>query len=127
MYASKQAGVYKSTDEGVNWIPANTGLPSVAFFRHLHVDRQSAGTVYGSSFNKDPFPVGRPASPDFWNALFKTTDGGMSWNKIGAGVLPETRAVLSFAVSPQNPATLYAGYYHPTGAELYRSTDGGTT
>ena len=126
LYASKQTGVYKSTDGGANWISANTGLPSDAFVRHLHIDPQSSGTVYASSMNTEPFPVGRPPNAQFWNALFKTTDGGTSWNKIGSGILPESRALLSFAVNPQNLANLYAAYYHPTSAELYRSTDGGT-
>ena len=70
--------------------------------------------------------MGRPVSDGLWNALFKSTDGGASWNKIGSGSLPETRAILSFAVSPQKPGNLYASYYHSTSVELYRSTDGGS-
>jgi photosystem II stability/assembly factor-like uncharacterized protein len=126
MYASKQSGLYKSTDGGVSWVAANTGLPPAFFIRHLRIDPQDSKTVYVSIANTDPFPIGPPASSNFRTAVFKTTDGGASWNRIGAESLSEIRAVLSFAVSPQKPHNLYAAYYHPTSVELYRSSDGGS-
>jgi hypothetical protein len=53
------------------------------------------------------------------NTLFKSTDGGHSWEPIG-GVRD---AIVDIAISPQDPATVYFA----TSALVYRSVDGGRT
>jgi photosystem II stability/assembly factor-like uncharacterized protein len=50
--------------------------------------------------------------------LFKTTNGGASWNPENAG-LPNY--VTALAIDPQNSSTLYAG----SNSGVFRSTDGG--
>jgi photosystem II stability/assembly factor-like uncharacterized protein len=57
--------------------------------------------------------------------LFKSTDGGGSWNLAGSG-LPESAEgvdvqVQNLAIDPQNPGTLYAGGYYG----MFKSTNGG--
>jgi beta-propeller repeat-containing protein len=56
--------------------------------------------------------------------IFKSTDGGSTWNAASAG-LPDN-SFNAFAIDPKTPATLYAGMgdlYGPGGA--FKSTDGG--
>jgi photosystem II stability/assembly factor-like uncharacterized protein len=51
--------------------------------------------------------------------LIKSTDGGLSWNPVGlTGV-----GVLTLAIDPLTPTTLYAG----TNSGVYKSTDGGSS
>src|SRR5947199_182719 len=66
--------------------------------------------------------------------LFKTTDGGASWNATGLTNI----SVLALAIDPVTPTTLYAainvlsaGWYGsptgPTTGGIYKSTNGGAT
>lgn len=69
-----------------------------------------------------------PAAPDrafcgtFEAGLFRSTDAGGPWERVGGATLPA--AVTSVAVSPHDPDVVYAGT-EPSG--VYRSTDGGDT
>ena len=51
--------------------------------------------------------------------LFKTTDGGASWNATGLTNI----SVLALAIDPLTPTTLYAGVY----GGLFKSADGGAS
>src|SRR5262245_23484446 len=50
------------------------------------------------------------------SGIFKSTDGGTSWNSIS-----DVIAAWTLAIDPGTPSTLYAG-----GVGLFKSTDGGT-
>ncbi len=63
------AGVYKSTDYGLNWTPTTDDLPLTGC-RALAIDHTNANIVYFS------------ASGD----LYKTTDAGASWAVVGDAV-----------------------------------------
>lgn len=52
--------------------------------------------------------------------LYKTTDGGVKWNLLREGL--GTFQILSLAINPAIPSTLYAGTFSDG---VYRSTDGG--
>jgi len=54
--------------------------------------------------------------------LYRTTDGGASWTRVGSAALPES--VTSVTVSPRDPDVVYAG---TEPSAVYRSTDGGDT
>jgi photosystem II stability/assembly factor-like uncharacterized protein len=110
LYAGSAAGVDKSVDGGGTWTPAGQGLPAdrgavVA----LAIDPGSTQTVYavlqGSISGRD-------------GAVFKTTDGGVSWSEAGAVASPITAVAL--AVDPSAPRTVYLAV--TTG--IYKSMDG---
>ena len=69
-----------------------------------------------------------PAAPErafvgtFESGLQRSTDGGASWERVGAEGMPE--AVTSAAVSPHDPDVVWAG---TEPSRVYRSTDGGDT
>src|SRR5262249_7517743 len=48
VYAGTQAGVYKSTNNGTNWEPANNGLPR-AEIDALAIDQTHPATLYASA------------------------------------------------------------------------------
>src|SRR5262249_46232461 len=79
----------------------------------MAVDPAIPDTVYAAT---DSY-VGDPPIP---YALFKSTDGAISWNRVNT--LPTDKLILSLVISPQLPATMYAA----TPAGLIRSTDGGS-
>ncbi|WP_411967795.1 WD40/YVTN/BNR-like repeat-containing protein [Haloferax sp. YSSS75] len=54
--------------------------------------------------------------------LFRTTDGGDTWEQVGGDTLPES--VTSLAISPADPDTMYVG---TEPSAVFRSTDGGAT
>jgi len=59
-----------------------------------------------------------------WGGVFKSVDGGTTWNTANIGLTD--RLVSAIAIDPTNPATIYAGtqgsQYQPT---LFKSLDGG--
>src|SRR5207253_2905038 len=106
-------GIFKSTDGGASWNAVNTGLPAACVYT-VAIDPRTPTTLYAGT-----------SSP----GLFKSTAGGVSWAAAGAG-LPQrdasspSREVLSVAIDPQTPSTLYAG---TSGGGVFKSTDGGGT
>ncbi|HXQ23872.1 MAG TPA: hypothetical protein VN812_19485 [Candidatus Acidoferrales bacterium] len=103
-------GVEKSTDAGGSWNPVNAGLTTDLYctFTYcppvdvLAVDPTAPSTLYAMT-----------------GGLFKSTDGGSTWNGTGlTGV-----AVGTLAIDPMHPSTLYAG----TDSGFLKSMDGGNT
>ena len=64
------------------------------------------------------------------SGVFKTTDGGSSWNAASAGITAIETGVIAIAVDPTIPTTVYAGMAAGITAErggLFKSTNGGGT
>jgi photosystem II stability/assembly factor-like uncharacterized protein len=53
--------------------------------------------------------------------VFRSTNGGVSWQRISPPGHPEIRNVESLAVDPRNPEVIYAGTWHLP----WKTTDGG--
>ena len=114
------AGVFKSIDGGVSWVPAGNGLPltyplglAYTAVHALAVDPGTPSTLYAGADR----------------ALFKSLDGGNSWAAITNDSLPlipsnKNNAVYSLALDPHAPGTVYAGLY--TGG-VFKSVDGGVS
>lgn len=96
--------VVKSTDAGASWTPITDGLPPKRQVSALAVDPRRAGTVY-IGLDSWSGPVG----------IFKTSDGGLTWNRLAAEF-----PVTAVAVDPAHPATIFAG------VELRRTARRGT-
>ena len=102
LYAGSNAGVFKSTDDGVNWLPAGNGLPGVDI-QDLLIDHET-GNLYTVVFG-----VG----------LFRSEDGAQSWQDISGDF--RGSAVLTVGIDQQT-GVMYAGL---VGYGLYTSTDKG--
>jgi hypothetical protein len=87
--------VFKSTNGGGNWAPANTGLPDV-FVRALAIDPQATSTIYVGTSGAFIGPLFR--------GMFKSIDGGMSWTPLAS--TPGPASVVSVAIDPQNPRSI---------------------
>ena len=120
-------GVYKSTDGGASW--KNVGLPESEHVARIVVDPRNSDVVYVAS-------QGPLWSSGGDRGLYKTTDGGESWQRV-LHVSDET-GVTDLLMDPRNPDVLYAASYQRRrhvwtlingGPEsgLHKSTDGGET
>ncbi len=127
-------GVYKSTDSGENW--TNMGLKNSERIAKILVDPKSSDTVYACV-------PGKLWSDSDDRGVYKTTDGGKSWNKILKGGNASTGCSM-MTMSSRDSKTLYAGLWDfrrkgwtfrsggdgptaPSDSGLYKSTDGGAT
>lgn len=120
-------GVYKSTDGGRSW--RNVGLPESG-----HVAR-----IVTHPTNRDVVYVAVPGKlwgPSAERGLYRTRDGGRSWELVLKG--DEDTGVTEVAMDPSNPDVLYAATYQRRrqafgfvgggpGSALWRSADAGAT
>jgi photosystem II stability/assembly factor-like uncharacterized protein len=127
-------GVYKSSDGGETW--KNVGLPQSERIAKIIVDPRNSDTVYVCV-------PGKLWSDSADRGLYKTSDGGASWQLILKGANLST-GCSTLALDPQNPDVLLAGLWDfrrkgwtfrsggegPdafSGSGLYRTVDGGKT
>jgi uncharacterized protein (TIGR03437 family) len=101
VYIATNHGLVKSTNHGVNWTVASSGLTTAA--KVLAIDSRNPATIYAGTMD----------------GVFKTTDGGGSWTK--AKNSPDI--IEALAVDPAS-GTVYAG---DMDGRIYRSADGGVT
>src|SRR4030095_13184331 len=92
-------GIYKSIDGGETWNKA--GLPNSERISQIIVSPKSSETVFAAV----PGALWSD-SPD--RGLYKTTDGGKTWNQILTGPNLSTGAS-TIAMDPVNPNLLFAG------------------
>lgn len=117
-----QAGMLISTDGGLSFTPANTGLPAPDHIGRIQFDIAASNpmVMYSVIFDKNPVPGGMSTS------IYKTTNGGTLWTQISADVnlcefSDQGFYDLCIAVDPTNPDHLFMG-----NVELLQSTNGET-
>ncbi|HEY2030810.1 MAG TPA: hypothetical protein VGH20_16550 [Myxococcales bacterium] len=125
-------GIYKTTDGGESW--TNMGLSNTERITRIIVDPRNSNVVYACAPGKL-----WSDSPD--RGLYKTTDGGKSWDLILTGRNLSTGCA-SVALDAKNPDVVYSGLWDfrrkgwtfrsggngpdaPSGSALFKSTDGG--
>jgi len=123
-------GVYKSTDAGETW--THVGLPESHHVGRVVIHPTDPEIVYVAS-------LGPLYSEGGERGLYKTTDGGRSWEQMLAPeVEGRTIGVVDVAMDPTDPRTLYAASYDKVrlpftfdlggpGSRLWKSTDAGAT
>ena len=117
------AGVFKSTDGGVTWLPM-TDKYFGGTIGYIAVAPSNPDVVYVGG---GEFPVRGNVSHG--DGMWKTIDAGKTWTFLG---LAETRHISRVRVHPTNPDLVYVGAQgHVWGPNaergVYRSKDGGKT
>lgn len=120
-------GILKSNDNGKSW--QNMGL----------LDSQHIGRILINPSNPDEVVIGvigHLYSPNEERGVFKTTDGGKTWNK--TLFIDEMTGVIDVQQAPENFNVLYAASWtrdrkawnfsgNGNGSAIYKSTDAGNT
>jgi photosystem II stability/assembly factor-like uncharacterized protein len=146
VYAATDAGVFRSLDRGVSWSALNGGLSNLDV-REVVPDPQEPSTLYARTstvlaksvdgglswtdlpadspnFSFDVLTLTPRAPSTLYAAtgnglLWKTTDGGQSWET----TQPFPNPIRSIAVDPQDSSIVLAG----TDGAIYRSSDAGAS
>ena len=120
-------GVYKSLDRGKTW--KNIGLKNTRHIGAVIVDPKNANVVFVAA-------LGHAYGSSEERGVFRTTDGGATWQKV---LYKDNKTgAIDVVFDPSNSNTLFASlwevYRTPwslnsggPGSGLFKSTDGGTT
>ncbi|HEX8160987.1 MAG TPA: hypothetical protein VF538_03890 [Pyrinomonadaceae bacterium] len=124
--ANPERGVYRTRDGGATWQKVlfkgdDVGAIDLAF------DPSDARTVYATLWNtrRPPWSI-YPPSYGPGGGVFKSTDGGDTWQQLTAGLPTEGLGRIGVAVAPTNRQRVYAIVDAKAGG-LYRSDDAGAT
>jgi photosystem II stability/assembly factor-like uncharacterized protein len=122
---SEERGVYKTTDGGTTWqkifyVDAKTGCSD------LIIDSKNSNIMYASfwEFRRTGWSFNSGGTQ---SALYKSIDGGKTWNKIHKGFPAGKLGRIAIAIAPSNSNILYS-VLETEKAELnglYRSDDAG--
>ena len=93
-------GIYKTTDGGKTF--TNMGLRETQTIARIVIDPKHPDVVYVAS-------PGHLFGPNAERGIFKTTDGGKTWNKIK--YIDENTGFTDLAIDPSNPNVLYTASY----------------
>jgi len=123
--SSKERGVYQTTNGGKNWkkvlyIDDMTGVVDMA------MDKNNPNILYAATYQRMRkawgFNGGGPGS-----GIYKTTDGGKTWNELTGGLPPGEKGRIGLAASKTRSNIIYATIEHADSSGFYRSGNGGRT
>ena len=124
-------GIYKSTDAGKTW--THLGLRDAQQIAAMIVDPKDPNRLFVAA-------VGHPYGPNAERGVFRSTDGGQSFQKVL--YKDENTGGADLAFDPSNPQTVYAvlwaarvapwevrsgASFIASGSGVFKSTDGGTS
>jgi photosystem II stability/assembly factor-like uncharacterized protein len=120
-------GVYKSTDGGDSW--THLGLAETRHIGRVRVHPTNPDIAYVAA-------LGNLWAPSEDRGVFKTTDGGRSWDKVL--YIDEYTGVVDMVMDMTDPNTIYAATYQRQrtawgfngggpGGGIHKTTDGGAT
>ena len=120
-------GIYKSTDGGRSW--KNMGLKTSRQIAKIIVDPVDFNVVYVAA-------LGDLWGPGGERGVYKTTDGGVTWNQVLQ--VDDVTGATELIMDPANNKTLYTATYQRLrqqwgmngggpGSNIWKTTDGGVT
>ncbi len=118
-------GIYKSTDGGDTW--TNLGLSETYIVSKIIIHPDNPDIIYAAT-------MGLPFERTNDRGLYKSTDGGNTWNQVL--FIDNATGVIDLVMHPTDPDIIFAGIWTRIrnnqestltsfGHKVYRSTDGG--
>ncbi|MCH8287265.1 hypothetical protein IIB79_12205 [candidate division KSB1 bacterium] len=125
-------GVYKSVDGGNSW--QHVGLTESRYIPRLLIHPENDDIIFVAAIGHLYAP---PGSYRGDHGVFRSKDGGETWENVLPGVNNQTGAV-DISISHRNPNVMFAALYETfrtpyssssggPGSGLYKSADGGDT
>jgi len=121
-----ERGLYKTTDGGKTWkavltISEDTGVSDMV------MDPRDSKVIYAASHQRRRHVFTKiDGGPE--TAIFKTTDGGKTWDKLTKGLPSVDMGAIGLAISPVNPDVVYAIIEAAEGkGGFFRTTNRGAT
>ena len=126
-------GIYKSTDSGQSWqhLGLSEGLHDAQQISAIIVDPHDSKRVFAAV-------LGHPYGPNAERGVFRSIDGGATWQNVL--YKDENTGAVDLAFDPSNAQTVYAVLwaarqapweigesFKGPGSGLFKSTDGGST
>jgi photosystem II stability/assembly factor-like uncharacterized protein len=126
-HISVGAGIFKSLDAGKSW--TLMGLEKTGRIGRVLIDPRNPDIVFACA-------LGHAYGPQPERGVFRTTDGGKSWQHVLA--VDQNTGCSDIVMDSNNPRLLFAGMWQlemhtwsrvsgGPGSGLYKSTDGGAT
>ena len=120
-------GIYKSVDAGKNW--SHIGLEGVGQIGAVEIHPSDPDIIYVAA-------IGQPFMKSDERGLYKSADGGGSWDKIL--YLSDSIGIVDIEFAPDDPNTIYAASWRAerkpwtiisgsTNGGAYKSDDAGVT
>ncbi len=121
-------GVYKSTDAGKTW--THLGLRDTQMIANIEVDPTNPNRIFVAA-------LGHPYGPNAERGIFRSTDGGVTFEKVL--YKDEYTSANDVRIDPSHPNIVYAalwqqqqgffenGAFGGTDGGIFKSTDGGST
>ena len=124
---NSERGVYKSTDGGKTWIKT-LFVNDLTGASEISMDFNNPNVLYAAMWEhlRKPWKV---ISGGSGSGLYKSTDGGLTWETIHDG-LPEEKGKMAIAVSQVNSKLVYALIESDSNLEkggLFVSDDAGSS
>jgi photosystem II stability/assembly factor-like uncharacterized protein len=126
---NRERGIFRSLDGGKSWKQV-LYINEYTSGDDIEMDPRNPDVLYATMWQQQqaPWENGQFGGTD--GGIFKSTDGGNTWNKLTGGLPAVEQALLRIA--PSNPNILYAsvssGEGAPRGAvDIYRSDDAGAS
>ncbi|MGI8469750.1 MAG: WD40/YVTN/BNR-like repeat-containing protein [Pyrinomonadaceae bacterium] len=120
---NQERGIFRSLDGGktfekVLYKDENTGGADVK------IDPTNTNIVYASLWESREGPWENAAWNGTNGGMFKSTDGGKTWNQLSKG-LPDGIIQANFTVASSSPKRIFSATATAKGVGLYASNDGG--
>lgn len=116
IFSVARGGMFRSTDWGDHWLrvqiePLNAkGQTYCRCIREVPSDPKSIWVAAGANFSDR-------------GVLFRSSDGGLTWNRVDMGVQPKT-TMFGLAFDQREPSRMYCA---TSGGEVFGSHDNGTS
>ena len=118
-----ERGVFRTADGGRTFEKVLGGDENVGAW-DVVMDPTNSSVVYASLWESREGPWENGHWDGTNGGIFKSTDGGKTWNKLTKG-LPAGMTQASLAVAPSNSKRLFAAVRTPEDTKFYRSDDAG--
>lgn len=110
-------GIFKSTNEGVNWAASNTGM-TYNHVQCLAISASNPNIIFAGTDSLGGWAT---------SGVYKSTDAGATWTLVSQDIY-DSKGIQALVVHPTNPNIVYCGVFNALAVSavgLWKSTNGG--